>query len=419
MRKIIVILIGISAIANIFAGVFIYLDLQVIKAPDTTIRMEILEINSNNATVQSTLDISNPNSFDIIVKDLIISMTTPSSEVISRLRIDGENIPANSNKTFIENSIINYQGFSPEKIITEISGVVGFKTFFIEKTLPISLKVISDMEEIFSNIFPPTMSIITSFGKISQDNVSINVEVQTFNPNNFDIKIEDMYFDIKNDKGEDVGILSLPIMDLSAKSSSTVNVTGFISIESLNADSIYTNISANVRAIIAGYGKTLPFAIESRLIDPDLKDLLPSVYPTNAILRSDYRATLTGLISDITLEVHNPNEIEFDVKDITLEIFRIDKNSRRLISEGTIEEGKIKSNTISTFKGSISIPYHKIYIPDQDSKFLPEWFEVRIRANVTIQGLDNYLWIGLVAYQDLRFWKSDVVYDNPTTVEWL
>ena len=209
-KKTVTILIVISTVINIFAAAFIFLDLQVMQAPDTTISMEIVEINSKEAVIKSKIDIDNPNGFEIIVRDLIISMTTPEGDEISSLRIDGKYIPANNNKTFVGMSVVNYSGYSPEKLVSKVSGVVGMKVGFIEKTLPISVKIVSDMEEIFSNIVPPSMSVQTSFDEITQKNVNITVEVESHNPNSFDIVVEDIVIDMKNDIGVSVGNLSIP-----------------------------------------------------------------------------------------------------------------------------------------------------------------------------------------------------------------
>jgi LEA14-like dessication related protein len=69
-KKTVTILIVISTVINIFAAAFIFLDLQVMQAPDTTISMEIVEINSKEAVIKSKIDIDNPNGFEIIVREI-------------------------------------------------------------------------------------------------------------------------------------------------------------------------------------------------------------------------------------------------------------------------------------------------------------------------------------------------------------
>ena len=417
-KKTVTILIVISTVINIFAAAFIFLDLQVMQAPDTAISMEIVEINSKEAVIESKIDIDNPNSFEIIVRDLVISLTTPKGDEISSLRIEGKKIPANNNKTFVGTSVVNYGGYSPEKLVSKVSGVVGMKVGFIEKTLPISVEIVSDMEEMFSNIAPPSMNIQTSFDEITQKNVNITVEIESHNPNAFDIVVEDIFIDMKNDTGVSVGNLPIPKIALTANSKVTVNGSGIILIEALNAKFILINISGNASATIAGFEKTLPFNVESKVTIPDLETLLPSKVPTDAVIRSDYRASISGFISDITLEAHNPHNIEYNVKDITIEVYRIDKNTKRKVGEGTIEPGVLKANNITALKGSFQIPYRKMFIPPLGGRFIPEWLEITIRANVTIKGLNNYFWVGMVAYQDFHLFRKDRAYDSPKIVEW-
>jgi len=417
-KKTATILIVISTIINIFAAAFIFLDLQAMQAPDTTVSMEILEINSEEAIIQTRIDISNPNSFEIIVKNLAISLHAPNGDTISILKVGGKNIPANKHKTIIGKSVVNYNGYSPEKLISKVSGVVGMKIGFIEKTLPISVKVISDLENLISNVASPTMSVKIGFGEITQKNVNLTVEVETYNPNTFNIAIEDIFINLVNDTGVRVGSLTMPKVELAANSTVIVNGSANILIEALNAKVITTNIDANVSATLAGFEKTLPFSIESKIIMPDLETLLPSAFPTDAVVRSDYRASLFGLVGEITLETRNPHNIEFAVKDMEILVYRIDRNTKRKICEGIIEDGIIEAKNITYMTGEVVLPYRKLFIPPPGGKLIPDWLEVTIRANVTIKGLNNYFWVGMIAYQDVHPLRKDKIHDSPKEVDW-
>ena len=61
--------------------------------------------------------------------------------------------------------------------------------------------------------------------------------------------------------------------------------------------------------------------------------MLPSKFPTEAVIRGDYHASLSGLVGEITLETHNPNNIEFSVIDMEIIVYLIDRNTKRKISE--------------------------------------------------------------------------------------
>ena len=417
-KKTATILVVISAIINIFAAAFLFLDLQTMQAPDTTVTMEIVELNSKEAKIQTTIDISNPNSFEIIVRDLKIGTFAPNGDKISSLKIDGKNIPANKQKTFIETSLVNYDGHSPEKLVTKVSGVVGMRTGIIEKTLPMSVKIVSDIEKVFNTIVPPEILIRARFGEFNQKDVNISVEIEIDNPNTFEIKIKDIVIDIKNETSGIVGKLTLPEIVLSADSKTSVSGSGAINIEALNAKVLKTNISANLSGKIAGFEKTIELCVESEIIVPDLKTLLPSNAPTLAVIRGDYRVSLFGLKGEISLETHNPNNIEMMVKDIEILVYRIDRNTKRKVAEGEIEGGIIKANDVTIMKGNVVIPYRKLLIPPLGGKIIPDWLEVSITANVTLKGLDDYFWVGMVAYQDFHYLKKDKAYDSPKEVEW-
>ena len=99
-KKIITILIAISIIINIFAVIFIYLNLQEMHAPDTTIKMSIVDINSEEATIETFMEVYNPNDFEIIMRNMKIVTTTEDGEIVSRTISEGGVIPPNKNKNF-------------------------------------------------------------------------------------------------------------------------------------------------------------------------------------------------------------------------------------------------------------------------------------------------------------------------------
>ena len=52
-RKTINILVATSMFINIFAAAFLFLDIQAMQAPDTTITMEVLELGSEEAKIKT------------------------------------------------------------------------------------------------------------------------------------------------------------------------------------------------------------------------------------------------------------------------------------------------------------------------------------------------------------------------------
>ena len=134
-KKIVYILLGLVTIINIVAAAFIFIDIQILAAPETTVNIDIIEINSNEMSVQTTLEIYNPNSFEIVTKDFEIVTTTPSGEKVIYTKIEGGGLPPNEKTTFSDTFLIEFKGNSPGLLNTRVSGIIGMKTGFMEKTI--------------------------------------------------------------------------------------------------------------------------------------------------------------------------------------------------------------------------------------------------------------------------------------------
>jgi len=161
------------------------------------------------------------------------------------------------------------------------------------------------------------------------------------------------------------------------------------------------NMSGVAGAKIAGFNKSMSFSVEAEIKLPDIGALLSSDSSTDLVIKADFKASAIGLINDVTLEVHNPNKITLAVNDIVVSMYRIDNDEERLISEGNLEGGIIEAETIGFFKGQLVVPYAELFIP-RGGNVIPDWMKIVVRANVSIQGINQSLWLGLIGYQDFH-----------------
>ena len=102
-KRIFTLVLVIVTIINIIAAAFIFIDIQVMQAPETTVKIDFLEINSDEVVVQTTIDIYNPNVFDMIMKDFELTTTAESGEKVAHTKIDGGRISANRSLRFAAN----------------------------------------------------------------------------------------------------------------------------------------------------------------------------------------------------------------------------------------------------------------------------------------------------------------------------
>ena len=417
-KKIIYLLLVIFFLINVVAAAFIFINIQTMKAPDTTIKIEVTEMDSEKAVVQTIIDVYNPNDFEIAFKNIKIITTIPNGDEVSRMLTEGGVISPNRNKIFTSFSYPMFNGQSPKQLQSKITGDIGLKLWFIEKTIPFSMNVITSVGDLLENLVSPEIDIDVSFGEITQKNIDFILDVKAYNPNTFNISLKNILIELKNESNEIVGNLSLPNSVISALESAHIIGNGTIAIEALNAKSINISMSGMAVTNMAGYNKSLDINIETKINAPDLGNLLASKVPTDAVIRGDYRVSPNGLVDDITLEAHNPNNIDFIAKDITVTICRIDKNSRREVASGKIENGVLKANNNTSLEGEVVIPYRKLFLPALGIGFIPDWLEVTIRANITIEGLNSYFWVGMVGYQDFHPFRQDRWISSPKTTTW-
>jgi hypothetical protein len=114
-KTIIVIILVVLFVFNIIVAAFILNDVQMIKFPKTTIRVDVVEVNSNEILIHHDLQIYNPNSFEMILQNIQIVTTTPSGDEVARILIDGGSIPGQSNQNYSSNDRIIMKEISQRK----------------------------------------------------------------------------------------------------------------------------------------------------------------------------------------------------------------------------------------------------------------------------------------------------------------
>jgi len=405
------IIIAVLTIINIIAGALIFLDIQVMKSPETTIKIDIQEINAEEALITTTIWIENPNQFNLIIKNFEVVTSTADGDEIVRMRIDGGEIAPNGNRTFTSSAYIGFNGQSPGLLTTTIIGIVGMRFFgIIKKTMPIEINVITSVEDIIKNIALPKFHIAGDFGEITQEGVNFTTVIDIENPNSFDMNVEDFSVKIETDTGETVGNFDMDGGVVAAKNSIVLKGNGRILIEALNAEVLTINVSGGVGMKIAGINKSLSFSTEAQIKIPHLEDIFSMDSPTEALINADMKLTRHGFLnwgftSYMTLEMRNPNKIGLIAKDIIFSIYRVDNEKETLIGDCTVNETEVGPENTTIIPAEISLSLksllkgQRIFLPE-----LPDGLLVVVRANVTIPGLDQAFWVGVSGYQDLHIY---------------
>lgn len=389
----------------IIATTFIFVNIQAMEIPETTINIDIKEINADEAIIQVTIDINNPNIFGLSTKNFEIVTTTPNGYEVDRTSIKDREILPQNNKTFTVTSVFAFDGVCPSMLTSKITGDISVNICFIQKTLPLTINIVTSVKGAVKQIVPPIIHTKTKFGDITHESISLTSTIEIYNPNTFDVYVKDISIDVRVETGENMGYFLNISGDnmLAAKENTFLKSDGILKINVLDAEKLLIDITGTVGVIVAGIDESILFSSISEIEVPSIGNLISDL-STDSIIWGDYTATLKGLIDHTTFEIYNPNKINFEARNITLAIYRVDDDDEELISTINLGREIIKAEDTTTVEGELLIPYSKLV--SIGKRVLPDWLKVVIRIELSLPGVEHSIKIGVIAYQDFHLFKQ-------------
>jgi hypothetical protein len=373
------------------------------EAPDIIIDIEVSEINPEEAKLYTKIDIDNPNGFDLSVKNLKIKTTSPDGYIVADVKIDGGIIPSNSKKSFIKNITIAFAGGSPELLTSKISGDIGMSVLFIEKTIPLKIGVVTSLEKVINNFAAPFISATVEFIEFNTEEINLSAKIDVYNPNSFEIYIEEAIGKIKTETGKIIGEIDDIGGRIPPKESKEINTTGWMLLEAFNAKKIIFNINAVAGIKAAGFDKNLSFNAETNLIIPDIEELIFSNdKPVLLSIKAKNKLSLKGLITEIYLEMENTYNVALTIRDIICKLYTEADGQLNLLGEKIIEEDIVAEIGNSSFAFTeIIVPLSKILTirPSTD------WLMVSVTARLTIKGIDPAVYVEIRGYTDIHIFS--------------
>jgi hypothetical protein len=402
-KKLTAILFIIVGIIYIILGAMLFLNIQLMEVPEILIKVEATEINSDEVILHTTIDIDNPNGFEIVTKNLELKTTTPEGHIAAHVTIKGGEIGAYENKTFIKNIFVKFDGYSPELLTSKISGEVGANTWFIGKTISFNIGIITSIGDLIDDLAAPTINIITDFVEITRKGINLSAEIEIFNPNSFDIYIEKISSDIKTEQNEIVGKINFVGGLIGSKDFLITNNCGSILFKAFNAETLTININGVAGAEIAGFEKNISFNSQIKIKVPDFEEILLSKdKPTILSIMVDEKITIRGIIFYVTMEINNTYKIDLLVKDIASRIYIVDDDGHHLIGENDkIDDIFAEIGSSGTSKCEILAPFQKL-LP---IRFTSKWLMVSLSGKVTIEGINQSVYIEIRGYHDTRLFE--------------
>ena len=403
MKKLIMIILVFATILNIIGSAFLFLDIQVMSVPEMTVRLELINITSDEAVLQTTISVHNQNSFPISLQNLTIHTVTDTGDVINHLVIDGGEIKADENKTFSQTTSVRFNGSTPHELTSRVTGIFGIVFFgLIKKTLPLKFSLVTALNNIIEQFSLPIIQMAVNFSEITEERLNVTSIIEVTNPNTIDIAIENISMTLDTNTGMQVGTVTIQGNIIPGKTTAQLTGVGSILLKALDAKTLHLTLQAEVLVVIAGMKKTTNLTIGAEITPPHLKSLLSDL-PTDVSLTGIYTYNLRGGLHDqIIFEIKNPNKLTFRATDITIRISRIDRNATRLLCNSTLPDSIITPQNTTVLQGDMVIPLSELW-PRVGERLFADRLEVILRANITIPGLNQTMWIGVIAYQDFLF----------------
>jgi len=396
-------------IINVVVVGLIFLDIRVIESPEVKVELDLIEINSNEVRIQTTLSIKNPNQFDLILEDIGISAVTDDDDEILDMTLSGGMISSKKTKTFTSNDAIIFNGDIPPSLTMYVTGIVGVEFFgLIQKTLPLKMEVIASFGDIIDSIAVPVFSLTGDFGDITTEGIGFSADISIENPNTFDLLIDDISLELDTETGERIDEITITGDVITAGSATTLQASGLIPFSILNAEKLLVSLSTSVGIIIAGISKSIDFSTVVDLAIPHLRDIFTPDAPTVAFIDADMKYTRQGFLSwgftsFMVLEIRNPNPIGLVAKDVVFSILRVDDGQHTLLGDCRVNQTNVDPENSTFIPAEIYLPINsllrgnRLILPQ-----LPDGLLVFVEANLTIPGVDDTVWIGVSGYQDLH-----------------
>jgi LEA14-like dessication related protein len=405
-KTIVAIVIVILLVLNIVGAALIYTNIQVLKFPETTLHIDLVEINSDEAVLHHDLQIHNPNPFDLILQDLRILATTSDGVHVANLTVDGGTIPAGSNRSYSSDDIISLKGNLSGTLTSKVTGTAGVNILgVIKKTIPLEITVLTSLNNILEKLSLPTMTVHANIGNITSDAITMTVDIGVSNPNTFNIMVHTITLNATTETGKSEGRFTIDGADIPAGQTVTLSGQGAILFDAFNAKHLLILINTQIGAAIAGYNKTLPFSSTVNLTMPPFEDYLTKDHPLDLFLLVDFRIKRGGVHGAVTVSMDNPTIIPLYATDLRIDYYRVDNGKKTFLIRSNISGGPFPPHAVTNYTGELLLPFKLLIKPLVYKRFLPDALFARLNVNFTVFGVNATVWVGINSDIDLRFFK--------------
>lgn len=403
MKKLIVpVILAVLLIINIVVAAFIFVDIQVLTFPKTTLRIDVVEINADEVLIRHDLQLYNPNSFEMILRDFQIVATTTEGEEVTNLTIEGGAVPGQSHRNFTGTGLIAMKGNLSGLLSSKVTGIIGLNFLgVVKKTIPLEVTVLTSLKDALKKIALPTIGVRAEFGNITRHAINITTYLDVSNPNPFGMSVDAFTLNITNETGGTVGSFTIAGSQIPAETAVTLTGSGSVLINALNAKKLIITLYAKAGANIAGISKSLPISAGIEIVIPDLNQFIPANTPLELSLGVDLQRVRGGLKGNMSLEVYNPTKIPLIASDLVVFYYGVKNKQKYYITEGTLTSGELIPQGTTVLYGDIVLLYRKL-LNFSGGGILPDMVFAQLRANLSLPGIHLSIPVAIGTYIDFE-----------------
>ena len=403
MKKLLIIIVVVLFLIEIVVGSFLFYNIQIIQTPKIKATLTVVKITPDETLIQTHLNITNSNPFDLVISNLVVNSTTQNGDNVLHVHLDGGVIPSNQKKVFTSNDTISFHGNLSDVLSSSIQAVIGFRILgFLEKTIPLDITVDVVVGDILNSFAAPQVHIESMVHEISTDGISFQGTVAVDNPNTFDISVENLSLLFENKTGTRIGSLTMMGGVISGIHTSVFPVSGKVGFEVLNPEELSIKIQGDAGIRVSGLKKIIPFFADISLSIPQLSDLLTSKNPINISLIGNLKLTMRGLRADIEFNIYNPYVIAIAAQDLVCLLSKVDRNKTVVIGETALTSCVTSTSSTSCLDGQIIVPYFKLLFT-KGQHLIPQYYKLTLQGNFSFQGINQSLPLSINAFLDVHF----------------
>ncbi|KYK20011.1 hypothetical protein AYK24_04355 [Thermoplasmatales archaeon SG8-52-4] len=394
-----VVFVIILIILNLTVSSFFIFLFFTINAPDIQARIEIADLTSEEIKLDTLINISNDNPFDLILKNVKIISKTKEGNPFTRYSFNGGIVQSNEKKSFKSKDNIKLQGEIPKVIVNTITADVGVKFLgFFEKIIPVKAIIIMSIEDFIENISIPKIKIHGGIEGITEEGVVFVADVEISNPSKIELIINDIFVKLKTDTGNSVGAINLEGEKLEPLGKLNLDASGIINYESLNSKNIIIDVNGEAEINVAGLSQSIMLSTIAVIDVPNLSDLLNLNNDSfDFSLLGEFKIRLRGLITKIDFKIFNPSKIPLEAKDIKCIIYGITGENKKIVAEKDMNPCMVPSKNEVCISTQIRVPYLRL-IFSGTRRILPEYLGISLEGNFAINGTNQKIPISINGY---------------------